>query len=805
MKILLKLFLSLLLLLCFNLVQAQTFKITGSILEQTKKQPLEFASIALIRLPDSNAIGTQITNQLGLYEFKNIKPGKYQIKVLIMGYEKQASAPFELKDSDHKVTPITLQSRTQNLKEIAVVSKMPVIDQKADRTIVNVEQMNTTGDNALEVLSRAPGIKLDKDDNLILKGKKGITVMIDGKMSYMSGGELTTYLKSLPGSVLSKIELISNPPSSFDAAGTGGFINIKLKRNRMQGINGNANLGGGYGKYEKVYGGTNLNYNIGKISSYLRLNAGRYNSFNRLTLNRKIGDEQFNQVNFWHPITSSLNYSAGADYFINDKHTIGVMFKGFNSPDETDVTSNSPNYNAQGVKAGAVAMHNPQTNKSGNHALNLNYRVKIDTLGKELSFDADYVYYQNDKNETFTNTYFDANDQLKGPPVDLRNFGNGDISIYALKLDYIHPISKKMKLEAGWKSSWVSTNSNVRFDSLKNAMWINDPKRTNRFLYNENINAAYASLEQSFKNLEIKVGFRVEQTLGDGFSSGTSTDIVRKYWKVFPTVSASFKATENNQFTASYRKSINRPSYRSLNPFTFYTDPYTALQGNPLLQASYADNYEFNYSYKNYRLFTLSYATTNGSESEVIYQNNETKESISRPENLNRETSLYMATGNPFDIVKWWNNNTELYAQYDKTSSPVQGSGYNASQWSWGISTDNTITLPKDYVFNVYAYYQAPSVSGLFRNLEAYGINVGVKKTFWKKNATIALKLNDVFATGMFRATLNYNNINTYWKNEWENRKVSLNLTYKFGNMKIKTARNRKTGTGEEEGRVGGN
>ncbi|RDC56374.1 TonB-dependent receptor [Pedobacter chinensis] len=783
-------------------VNAQTVKVSGTITDQNKKS-LDYASVALIRLPDSVSFGLQSTNKDGVYEFQSVKPGQYLIKALMVGYRKNQSAAFAITDKPFQVPAILLQDQTTDLKEVNIISKLPVIDQKADRTIVNVEQMNTAGDNALEVISRAPGIRLDKDDNIILKGKSGVNVMIDGKMSYMSGAELTTYLKSLPGSVLSKIELISNPPASFDAAGTAGFINIKLKRNKLQGTNGNANLGGGYGRYEKVYGGINLNYNVGKLSSYVRLNAGHYNSYNRLTLNRTIGNEQFDQLNYWHPITNSLNYSAGADYFVNDKHTVGFMFKGFSSPSQTNVNSSSPNYDRLGVKQGSVDMFNPQDNSSGNHALNFNYRFKIDTAGRELGFDADYVNYKNDKTESFVNTYLDGNDNLKDQPVFLRNNGMGQISIYALKMDYIHPFTKTLKLEAGWKSSWIKSQSDVRFDSLKTAGWINDAKRTNAFNYNENINAGYISLNQTLKNFDFKAGVRVEQTLGDGFSSGTSTVIDRKYWKLFPNVSALYKIDKNNQLTASYRKSINRPSYSSLNPFAFYSDPYTAIQGNPLLQPSYANSFELNYNLKNFRLLTVSYSTRNGSQSNVIYQNDITKESISRPENLNRETGLYLASGSPFDVVKWWNNNTEISVSYNKTSSPVQGSGYNASKWSWGISSDNTFTLPKDYSLNLYGYYEAPSISGLYRNLENYAISIGAKKTFWKKNATISARMNDVFATGKFRAVLAYNNINTYWQNEWENRKVSVNLTYKFGNMKIKTARSRRTGTGDEERRVG--
>jgi hypothetical protein len=784
--------------------RAQTIKVSGTITDKSNKA-LDYASVALIHLPDSASVALQATNQQGVYEFNGVKAGRYLIKALMMGYDRNQSASFEVKAAVVKVPVIVLTDRTQNLKEVNIVSKMPVIDQKADRVIVNVEQMNTAGDNAFEVISRSPGVKLDKDDNIVLKGKSGINVMIDGKMSHMSGQELTTYLKSLPASVLSKIELISNPPASFDAAGTAGIINIKLKRNKMQGFNGNMNLGGGYGRYEKMSAGTNLNYNIGKVSTYLRLNAGHYNSYNRLTLNRSIGEEQYNQLNFWHPVTNSLNYSTGADYFMNEKHTLGIMVKGFTAPEETKVNSNSINYNAAGAKMGATSMFNPQSNTEKNHAFNLNYRYKTDSLGGELGFDADYVRYDNSKNETFTNTYLDVNDNVIGNTIDLRNMGMGNVSIYSVKADYTLNFTKTFKMETGWKSSWVKSQSDVRFDSLKTAGWINDARRTNQFLYHEHINAAYLSLDQSFKNIQIKAGLRAEQTLGNGSSSGTNTLIDRKYWKLFPTVFVSLKIDSNNLLTAAYRKSINRPSYSSLNPFTFYSDPYTALQGNPLLQPSYANSFELNYSTKNFRMLTLSYSVNNGSMWEVVYQNDVTKESISRPENLNRTTNFYMATGSPVDITKWWNNNTEVSAGFNRTQSAVQGNGFNAFSWNWSVMMDNTITLPKNYSLTAYAYYDSPSVSGLFQSLGSYQLNIGAKKTFWQKNATLALKVNDIFNTSSFRANLEYNNIKTYWKNEWESRRVNLSFTYKFGNMKIKTARSRSTGTSEEENRVGKN
>ena len=786
-----------------NPLLAQSFQITGAVQEAGSNKPLEYASVLLLHLPDSVRMGTTLSGENGQFNFNKAGDGSYLLKIIAVGYHTMVGKPFQVSGQSVTLGPILLKAAVKQLSEVQVKSRIPVVDYKADRTVINVERMNTAGDNALEVLSKAPGLKLDKDDNLIFKGKSGVNVMIDGKMSYMSGMELTTYLKSLPASVLGKIELISNPPASFDAAGGAGIINIQLKRNKLSGTNGNLNLGAGYGKYAKANGGINLNHSSGKWSSYMRMNVSNYNSYNRLTLNRKIGDEQYNQLNYWHPQGQAYNFSAGADYYLNDRHTLGVMYKGYLDPEKTRTTSNSVNYDAAGQKAGAVDMLNPQRNHSRNNAASLNYRFKMDTLGRELNMDADYVHYDNTKNETFTNTYLNAQDLLVGLPVDLRNSGAGNIEIYAFKADYVQPFGKSMKLEAGLKSSFVKARNDVQFDSLKTQGWMTDPGRTNRFHYKENINAAYTSLNKSFKHLDVKAGVRAEQTLGNGNSSGTATKIDRSYLKLFPSVFATWRADANSQLNASYSRRINRPSYSSLNPFSFYSDPYTTIRGNELLQASFSNSYELNFTYKNFRIFNLSYATIKGVEANVIYQDDQTKTSVTVPENLGQATSIYLATGSPFDITKWWNTDNDLSAGYNKTVTMVQGNDYRKGSWTWAISSDNNITLPRKYTFNVYATYSAPSVSGLYQVHANYQINLGLKKVFAGEKAVISLKVSDLFDSSRFRSTLRYNNVDTYWRNEWESRRFSVNGSYKFGNMKLKTVRSRRSATAEEEGRVG--
>ncbi|MGV3540574.1 MAG: TonB-dependent receptor domain-containing protein [Rufibacter sp.] len=777
--------------------------VKGTVQDTKTQKPLGFATMVLVQLPDSTIANSQMADEAGAYVFEKVAPGRYLVKASRIDFNTAISQPFEVKDQPVQVPVLQAAEKATALKEVVVQGQRPLLEQQADRLILNVEKLNTAGENALEVLKNAPGVRIDKDDNIIYRGSGGVNVMINGKMTYMSGPELSAYLKSLPASALSKVELIANPPASYDAAGTAGVINLQIKRDLTKGMNGSLNVGTGYGAYEKAWGGVNLNYNLGNFSFYTRVNMGHYNSYNRLTMERTIRDSLYRSVNYWHPVTKSVNVVAGGDWFISKQHTVGFMLKGYTSPENTLTTSRTVNYDIPGNAIGNLEMNNPRDVTSNNHSLNFNYKFDIDTTGRSLSFDADYVRFRNGADELFTNQYF-ARAVVNGRELEeLQSFADAAVKIYALKLDYVHPLPHNWKAETGWKSSWVTNDSDIKFQRRQESGWQNDARRTNHFLYDENINAGYVSFSKKVnKQLSLKAGLRAEQTISQGNSLTTQNVVDRNYWELFPSAFVSYNPSENHQFSTSYSRRISRPNYRSLNPFTFYSDPYMGIQGNPFLQPSFSNSFQFNYTFKSFQILSVSYLQQRDFVMEVVRQNDATKESIGTPQNLARATSLSFSSGGTLPVKKWWNANVQVQGSLNKVSTPVLSEQYNQQQFSWDLSTDHNFILPKEYSIQLSGYYSSASVSGLFQNRPSYLLNLGAKKIFLNGKATVSLRLNDIFDTARFRAYLNYDNVNMYWQNEWESRRLNLSFDYKFGNSKIKTARNRRTSTSEEENRV---
>lgn len=780
---------------------AQNGNISGKILDQ-KQQPMIGASVLLLHLPDSAQVAGQVADANGAYHFKP-NNGKYVVKTAMIGFIAAYSKAFDFTGTNLELPVLILNEKKNLLKEVTVNSTVPQLEQKSDRLVVNVEKLNTTGDNALEVLKKAPGIRLDKDDNILYRNNAGVVVMIDGRRTYMSGVELSNYLKNMPGSALSKIELIPNPPGNYDAEGTAGMINIILKHNKMQGYSGTANANLGYGKYVKTYGGLNFNYNTGKFSFFTRASTGYYDSYNKLTLSRQIGNEVYNQSNYWHPKTFSTSYTIGTDFYATKRSTFGIMLKGYNSPVDAQVTSQSSTLNSLGDRTGSVTGINPQKTNTQTYNANLNYSFAIDTSGQKLSVDADFVYSSSANNQNYTNTYFNGDGSAIGNPVLLSSNAPVNYNIKSVKADYVLPLANHWKAEAGLKTSYVSTHSNVVFDSLKTVGYILDPKRSNDFVYDENINAAYIALSKTFSpKLDVKASLRTEQTVSIANSISRNEVVKRNYLQFFPSAFITYKVNADNQLNASFSRRISRPSYGSLNSAIRYTDPYTAIQGNPYLQPSISQSYVFNYTYKSFQVLSLSYLKVNNDENLVISQNDQTKESISTYQNLGSTSTLSATSAGSFNIKKWWLINANVDASFNKVNTLVQGNPFQSSRFSWSGNIDQSLFLPHNFKIQLTAEYDSPSINGLSRTLSSSQIDAGVTKTFLDKRMSLSFKARDIFFGSRYRSILQYNNVNTRWNNEYESRRFTLGFTYNFGNTKLKAARNRQTGSRDEEGRM---
>ncbi|HEX8505147.1 MAG TPA: TonB-dependent receptor [Hymenobacter sp.] len=774
---------------------------TGTVLDKAG-QPLAFATAVLLHLPDSTIANSQTTTEQGAYVFGGVRPGSYCVKALLMSYASARSAAFVVGNDAIAVPALRLAPAATALKEVTVVGTTPLLEQHADRTVVNVGRLNTAGETALEILKKAPGVTLDKDDNVMYRGSTGVNVMIDGKLTYMNGAALSNYLKSLPASAISQIELMPNPPASMDAAGTAGVLNIKLRRSQLPGLSGTYTLGLGQGRYEKSWAGTNLSYNVGKVRLFARLDGGRYNSFNRLTMIRAIRDSIFNQENLWRPLTYAGTYATGADVALTARQNLGLQLRG--SADQTAAvsTSNSVTTDAAGNPGGRRQMTNPQTSDGTNHALNLYYRFALDSTGRELSADVDYVRYASTKDQSFNNVVFAPGAEQGRPAEQLRSAASSETTIRAAKIDYVHPFAgTKWRAETGAKTSWVTSRSAIQFDQLAGSTWQPDALRTNQFAYEEHISAGYVSVNTSYARLELKAGLRGELTQTSGRSATTGVQVDRRYFQLFPSAFASYKVTEQDQVSASLSRRITRPSYQSLNPFLNYTDFYTAQQGNPFLAPSLSQSFVLNYLHKDFQVLSLSYLHETNSVNNVITQNDDTNVSTSTPQNLAQASTLTLSSGGHTDITKWWGVDNQLSGSYIQVRTTVQDRAVNLARYSWEASSDHTFVLPRSYKLLLGGSYSSPAVQGLYRTKASGLVNLGLKKQIWAERASFSLRVADVFNTNRFRSTLNYNNINQTWNNQWESRRVTLVFTSKIGSGK--TQARRASASADEQGRVG--
>ena len=345
-----------------------------------------------------------------------------------------------------------LETINKNLKEVTVTSKKLFIERKLDKTVINVDaSVTNAGTTAMDILEKSPGVTVDKDGNISLKGKQGVMVMLDGKPSYLSGADLANLLRSMSSANLEQIEIMTNPSAKYDAAGNSGIINIRTKKNKQKGFNGSVNLAYGQGVYGTTNNSLNLNYRNGKFNLFSTVSVNHRNSFQQLDINRiyKNQDQKvnaiFTQNGRMMGRNSNNSLKVGADYYASKKTTIGIVLTGFSNDKNNSGLNTSYLKNGSDILDSIAVSTTAEKGAWKNGGANINLRHQFDSTGRELTMDADYVRYNSSNNQPFNNVTYLPDGTISSSNLLLGELPS-TINIYSAKADYTHPLKNGLKI-----------------------------------------------------------------------------------------------------------------------------------------------------------------------------------------------------------------------------------------------------------------------------------------------------------------------------------------------------------------------
>lgn len=789
-------------------------KVTGSIKDGGQQKVIDAASISLLKSKDSSLVKVAFTDKEGNFSIENVKEGAYLILATSIGHSKIYSKVFIISSEklSENVGMLQLVPADKNLTGVTVVSKKPFIERKADRTIVNVDAaISNTGSTALEVLEKAPGVTVDKDGNISLKGKQGVMIMVDGKQTYLSGPELTNMLRNMSSNQLDQIEIMTNPSAKFDASGRSGIINIKTKKNKQKGFNGSASAAYTQGIYSKTSNSLNLNYKNGKVNLFSTFSGNYRNGYQELDIYRRYTNNDkttkavFEQNSFSSRHNGNYNTKIGADFYVSKKTTLGVVITGTTNPRSDNGENTSYLKSATNVIDSIVQAKSSEHSKWKNAGINFNFRHVFDSTGRELTADADYLRYKSNKSQNFYNTSYTPQWALKTSD-NLVGELPSDIKIYSAKIDYSHPLKKGAKIETGIKSSFVETDNTAGYYNIVGEVKSPDYDKTNRFDYKENINAAYFNFNKEIKKWSIQTGLRLENTNYEGkqFGNPMKKDSAFKnsYTSLFPTFFVGYNPTEKNQFSFSYGRRINRPDYEDLNPFLFFLDKYTYGAGNPFLKPMYSHVLEASHTFKQVLTTTLNYSYTKDLFSEIFRQ--EGFATIVSQGNYGLMNDASISVNAQIPVEKWWNMNVYTEAKYNQFKGLLYGDDVDIHATTFLANINNQFKFKNGWSAELSGWYRTKGIEGQIAIKSLGQLTTGVQKQILKNKGTLKLNINDVLNSRNPRGDINFQNTEARFRQHQDNRTATLSFSYRFGKP-IKGLQKRKTGgAGTEQNRVKG-
>lgn len=764
-------------------LRAQHYTLKGEV-RNSDKEEVAAAIVSLLKTNDSSVVQTVYSDDRGKFVFNDIPSGRYLLNTTSVTY-KNYLEPVEL--TTNKDISITLQKQANALKEVTVSSRKPYIEADLGKTIVNVdESVLNKGTNALEVLKKTPGVMVDAKNNISLQGKSGVLVLIDGRETYLSGEQLADYLKTLSSDDIAQLELITQPSAKYDAAGTAGIINIKTKKNRNNGFFGVATVNYNQGFYPYATETVLLNYKKSKLNLSANINhldgtGWRSTNSNRVFESDATPTYIMNEVAEAKEIYSNEQLKIGADYTASDKVTFGGALTGIYHPNHevvsstTDVQDVANNTLTQTIAS--TPDHFVRENVFANGYINCDFNKQTNMM-----IDMNYLDYNRDFYQSSDNKDYDE----QGNQIDelyLKGHLPSSVKVYDIKDDFTTVVAHDTKLEAGFKSSFVTNNDDAQYTLLQNNVWVPDTTRSNHFIYNENINALYVSARKSLdKKWEVQAGLRAEQTnvntlqtIGNQHNNSSSISL-------FPTAFVGYKLNGKNQFEISFGRRINRPAYQSLNPFIDFVDQYDYTTGNPSLKPEFSDYAEIKHVNGIGLITTLNVTHTTNSISNVLHTDTATQTTITTEDNEASANYIGMNMSYNKLLFKWWQLSAYGGAYYESFTDSQMNNGASVSGTASYLSVDSQFMFDKGWVVEgQYSITGNNRNSAMSSDLSYQNMSFGVSKKVLHDTGTINVRVNDPLNIHEYSEQFVGDNINAIYNYKWHTRECLLSFTYNFG------------------------
>lgn len=794
-------------------------KISGVITDESQK-PLQSASVSLLRAKDSSLVKIAVTDKEGKYEFEKIIEGKFLLSVSSVGFQKRFGQSVEITadNSTFNAETIKLSAESKSMEGVTVTAKKPFIETKIDKTVVNVDASPTSaGSTALDILEKSPGITVDNDGNISLRGKQGVIVMMDGKQTFLSAADLANLLRNMPASALDQVEIMTNPSSKYDASGNSGVINIKTKKGKNNGFNGSIMIGATTSLFHpdeawylrpKSQNSINFNYRKNKINFFGNYNPNMFRGMNRLSLDSRFMDDNYNTTGYNFTETrfkfgnDNHTLKLGLDWYADKKNIFGIVVSGFSFSGHPTPISVSDLVDANKQLENRLISSIDNELKFQNATLNLNWKHTFDTTGRELTADFDYVVYSNVSDMVLTTDFYDGFLQKTGTSY-LQGHLPANIDIYTFKSDYTHPV-KSGRFEAGIKFSYVKNNNLVNYERKINNQWEIDHIRSNHFIYDETINAAYVNYSREIKKWTFQAGLRMENTIAHGNQVVTKQTFKRDTTNLFPTAFISYKVDKKNTLTVAYGRRIQRPNYQDLNPFTYFLDTLSYRQGNIYLRPQYTHNIDLTHSFSGKFITTFNFNTTDDIISQIVKPEPDSKIRYLTVDNVAQFTNIGVSITAPVTFAKWWNANLFTNVFNNRYKGVYDTFNIDISYTSFTANLTNNFTFKKGWSAELSGMYRHKALGGLTRMQPIYQMSFGFQKQVMQGKGTVRFNVRDPFAWQKFEGRNTYGMIDGGFIARPDIRQVTGTFTWRFGKTgQQNQPRRRNSSSQDEQNRVG--